>query len=168
MLTPRGVAELGKVLGRLKAQGLAVVFITHKLHEAISMGDRVSVLRQGHVVGRIEPDELRAKTPEELQDRIVSLMFGSEATQAAEVAELAERVESHQQRRRLPEVTVFELDDVRVDPLPGEIGVGGVSLAVRAGEIMGVANSRNFREIDRGLANLIYVVSSVMAKVRHS
>ena len=40
MLTPQGVAELAKVLARLKEQGQAVIFITHKLHEALSLGDR--------------------------------------------------------------------------------------------------------------------------------
>ena len=55
MLTPQGVAELEQILARLKGQGLAVIFITHKLHEAISMGDRVSVLSQGRLVGAIEP-----------------------------------------------------------------------------------------------------------------
>ena len=47
MLTPQGVAELEQILARLKEQGLAVIFITHKLHEAISIGDRVTVLSQG-------------------------------------------------------------------------------------------------------------------------
>ena len=44
MLTPRGVAELAAALERLKGHGLAVVLITHKLHEATGMGDRVTVL----------------------------------------------------------------------------------------------------------------------------
>ena len=38
MLTPQGVAELEQIIARLKGQGLAVVFITHKLYEAVSMG----------------------------------------------------------------------------------------------------------------------------------
>jgi ABC-type uncharacterized transport system ATPase subunit len=139
MLTTRGVEELAKVLGRLKAQGIAVVFITHKLHEATSIGDRVSILKQGRLVGRIEPEELRTKTPEELQERIVSLMFGGEAPQAAGVAELAERVEGHGPRRDVETVAALELADVTIDARPGEMGLAGASLEVRAGEIMGVA-----------------------------
>ena len=42
MLTPQGIAELQKVLLGLKASGLAIIFITHKLHEAIAIGDRVA------------------------------------------------------------------------------------------------------------------------------
>ncbi len=60
MLTPQGFAELGKVITRLKAEGLAVVFITHKLHEALALGDRVSILRQGRVVGSLDPERMRS------------------------------------------------------------------------------------------------------------
>jgi simple sugar transport system ATP-binding protein len=45
MLTPQGVAELQKVLRRLKETGIAVVFITHKLHEALAVADRITILR---------------------------------------------------------------------------------------------------------------------------
>ena len=79
MLTPQGVAELEQIVARLKEQGLAVIFITHKLHEAIAMGDRVSVLSQGRLVGAIEPEDLRSATHEELQERIIALMFGGQA-----------------------------------------------------------------------------------------
>ena len=47
MLTPQGIAELEKVLVGLKASGLAIIFITHKLHEATAIGDRVVVLKAG-------------------------------------------------------------------------------------------------------------------------
>src|SRR5690348_8337066 len=43
MLTPQGVAELANVLERLKQQGQVVIFITHKLHEALTLGDRISI-----------------------------------------------------------------------------------------------------------------------------
>ena len=55
MLTPQGIAELQEVLRGLKAEGLAIIFITHKLHEAIAIGDRVAVLKQGRVVGELGP-----------------------------------------------------------------------------------------------------------------
>ena len=62
MLTPQGIAELQKVLLGLKAAGLAIIFITHKLHEAIAIGDRVTILKQGRVVGALGPDDLRGVT----------------------------------------------------------------------------------------------------------
>ncbi len=139
MLTPQGVAELAHVLARLKRQGLAVVFITHKLHEAIAMADRISVLKQGRLVGSVEPEELRSSTPEELQRRIVALMFGEEELREAEVAELRGRLAGGRARRALPDEPILELDRVTVAPRPGEVGVHALSLDVRPGEIMGIA-----------------------------
>ena len=154
MLTPQGVEELAEVLYRLKGPGIAVIFITHKLHEAVSMADRVSILSQGRLVGAIEPDELRAKSAADLQDRIVSLMFGSLAPQAAEVAELSESVEGHRTRRVLPDEPALELEGVTVEPLPGEIGAHDVSLEVRPGEIMGLAgvDGNGQRELAEAIA----------------
>jgi simple sugar transport system ATP-binding protein len=154
MLTPQGVAELAKVLVRLKGQGLAVVFITHKLHEAISMADRVSILKQGRLVGAVEPAELSAKTPGELEERIVGLMFGGEARQAPDVPELLEHVEGHRPRRDLPAEPVLEFDEVTVEPRSGEIGVYGVSLEIRPGEILGVAgvDGNGQRELAEAIA----------------
>src|SRR5690606_16781496 len=51
MLTPSGIEQLGLLMGRLKRQGIAIVFITHKLSEAFAFGDRVSVLRRGRLIG---------------------------------------------------------------------------------------------------------------------
>src|SRR4029077_15773451 len=67
MLTPEGVGELQKVLVRLKEAGVALVFITHKLHEAISSGDPVTILRQGRVAGTLGEHELASRTQEQLQ-----------------------------------------------------------------------------------------------------
>ena len=70
MLTPAGVASSSRSSSASRPRA-SVIFITHKLHEAVSIGDRVSVLSQGRLVGAIEPDELHAASHEELQERIV-------------------------------------------------------------------------------------------------
>ena len=154
MLTPKGVAELEQIVARLKRQGLAVVFITHKLHEAISMGDRVAILSQGRLVGAIEPEELRSATHDELQERIIALMFGSHAPQPADVAELAAQVEWHRPRRALDAEPALELEGVTVEPRPGEIGAHDVSLQVLKGEIMGIAgvDGNGQRELAEAIA----------------
>ncbi len=59
MLTPQGVADLGRMMQRLKAQGVALILITHKLLEAYEFGDRISVLRLGRVAGAIEPQRFK-------------------------------------------------------------------------------------------------------------
>ena len=154
MLTPQGVEELAKVLVRLKQQGLAVVFITHKLHETIAMADRISVLRQGRLVGSIEPDELRTSTSGHLHERIVALMFRGETEEAAQVAELHERIEGRKRRRSLSPEPQLDLDRVSVEARPGEVGLHGVSLDIRMGEIMGIAgvDGNGQRELAEAIA----------------
>src|SRR5882762_8515047 len=96
MLTPQGVAELQKVLRRLKETGIAVVFITHKLHEALAVADRITILRAGRVIGSLIASELTTSSPEELQARIVQLMFGEEARAVADTAELQVDLEAEE------------------------------------------------------------------------
>ena len=154
MLTPQGVAELEQIVARLKEQGLAVIFITHKLHEAISMGDRVSVLSQGRLVGAIEPDELGSATHEELQERIIALMFGTQAEHAADVAELTDEVEWRVPKRVRDAERALELERVTVEPGAGEIGAYDVTLQVLKSEIMGIAgvDGNGQRELAEAIA----------------
>ena len=139
MLTPKGVAELAAAIGRVKEHGLAVVLITHKLHEATGMGDRVTVLKAGRVVGHLAPEDIAKRSDDELQDAIVAMMFGEQAAPEPELVELQTSVEGHRPRRALPDEAVLELEEVKVAPRGGELGVHGVSLQVRPGEIMGIA-----------------------------
>jgi len=141
MLTPQGVAELTKVLARLKEQGHAVIFITHKLHEALSLGDFISILRQGRLVGTIDGQALREKDQEELRADIVRIMFGEEARAVADVAELREDlsdVEGESPTAVLGDL-VLELRNVSAPGEGAELGIEDVSLDLRQGEILGVA-----------------------------
>jgi ABC-type uncharacterized transport system ATPase subunit len=170
MLTPQGVTELEQIVARLKGQGLAVIFITHKLHEAVSMGDRVSVLSQGRLVGAIEPGELRSASHEELQERIIALMFGSRARQVADVPELTDEVEWHRPRRVVDDEPALELEGVTVEPGPGEIGVYDVSLQVWKSEIMGVAgvDGNGQRELAEAIAGQRSVAAGDIRLFAHS
>jgi general nucleoside transport system ATP-binding protein len=142
MLTPQGIAELQKVLLQLKASGMAIIFITHKLHEAIAIGDRVVVLKQGRVVGSIGPETLRVASPHELQRQIVSMMFGEEGAAAAagaDVAELREDLSGTRTRRTLSVAPILELLDVSAAGERGQQGISSVTLSVRGSEILGIA-----------------------------
>ncbi|HEX6662060.1 MAG TPA: ABC transporter ATP-binding protein [Gaiellaceae bacterium] len=142
MLTPQGVAELANVLARLKKQGHAVIFITHKLHEALSLGDEISILRQGRLVGTIDRAALRSKSQEALRAEIVRVMFGDEARAVADLAELKEELDNVERMARVvaPEAeTVLELQGVSSAGEGSELGVEDVSLDLREGEILGVA-----------------------------
>ena len=142
MLTPQGVAELAKVLAQLKAQGQAVIFITHKLHEALSLGDEISILRQGRLVGTMHREALRSKSHEELRAEIVRIMFGEEARAVADLAELQEELDNVEGTARVVAAeaeTVLELQSVSSPAEGSELGVEDVSLGLREGEVLGVA-----------------------------
>jgi general nucleoside transport system ATP-binding protein len=144
MLTPQAVEELYKVLSRLKQNGLAIIFITHKLYEAAFLGDRISVLRRGQLIGTLDEPAVKAATPEDLERSIVEMMFGDSAGAVAGSAELkadigeAEAVEAGAPVPATAE-SVLELERVSVRGEGSEPGLDDVSLTLHLGEILGVA-----------------------------
>ena len=141
MLTPKGIEDLERVIVQLKQEGLAVIFITHKLHEAFTIGDCVSVLRQGRLEGTIDGRTMRAASAEELQRMVVDMMFPGEAESLANVAELRDVSELGGAGRKAKQgAPLLELDEVLVAGNRGEIGVEeGLSLTLHAGEVLGIA-----------------------------
>ena len=71
MLVPQEVDELFDNLRELKAEGLTVLFISHKLDEVLSVADRVTVIRQGTTVDTVLPQDVNAR-------QLAELMVGSE------------------------------------------------------------------------------------------
>jgi simple sugar transport system ATP-binding protein len=139
MLTPQAVRELQNVLERLKQHGLAIVFITHKLHEAVALGDRISVLRAGRVTGSIEGERIASSTAAELEAEIVRLMFGESLGATEEVAELRIGVEGH---RRAPQSTgelALQIEHAHARGDGSQPGIEDVSLTLHLGEVLGVA-----------------------------
>ena len=57
VLTPQETRGLFDVLRRMKQEGHAVIFISHKLDEVMTIADRVTVLRRGRVVGTVSIDK---------------------------------------------------------------------------------------------------------------
>jgi simple sugar transport system ATP-binding protein len=141
MLTPQGFAELEKVINRLKAQGLAVVFITHKLHEALALGDRVSILRQGRVVGSLGPERVRSTSHEVLRAEIIQIMFGEEAREVADAPELQDELPVRREAVTVSQSAdvLLELEGVSAPGVGTELGIDDVSLTLRAGQVLGVA-----------------------------
>jgi simple sugar transport system ATP-binding protein len=154
MLTPQGVTELQHVMQRLKDSGIAIVFITHKLHEAVEIGDRVSILKAGRRVGGLEPAEVRARTPEQLQSQIVDMMFGEGAAQLAGVAEMEVHAEPGVPDREVSSEEALEVIDVSIDGGQDEMNVDGISFAVHRGEIVGIAgvDGNGQRQLAQALA----------------
>ena len=57
VLTPQETRKLFKILRRMRDDGKAIIIITHKLHEVLSLSDRVSVLRKGEYIGTVNTKE---------------------------------------------------------------------------------------------------------------
>jgi simple sugar transport system ATP-binding protein len=133
MLTPKDAEKLGQLMRRLVAQGLAVIFITHKLNEAVAYGDRISVLRLGRKVGALGPDELKSLGPEAATKEIIRLMFGSNGNHAAETTRAAGSA------RPLVTATDPVLEILALEVDDDSVPVSGIELKIGAGEIVGIA-----------------------------
>jgi general nucleoside transport system ATP-binding protein len=120
VLTPQEAKELFGILRTLKQEGMAIVFISHKLNEVLDIADRVTVLRRGKMIDTLP-------TAGATRESLARLMVGREVLL---------RVEKTPPTPAEPVLTVenvYVLDD---RALPA---VQDVSFEVRAGEIVGIA-----------------------------
>ncbi len=120
VLTPQEADDLFGILRSLRAQGVSIIFISHKLREVLELADRVTVIRRGKVVGE-------AKTAGASQAMLAELMVGRQ------VALTVEKKAAHAAE------TVLGFDNLKVLDNRLQVAVDGASLEVRAGEILGVA-----------------------------
>ena len=123
VLAPQEVDRLFEGLIELRAQGLSVVIITHKLREARAIADRVSVLRGGRIVlGSVDPAQM---TDPELIEAMVGRTVPALAADRGPIA--------------TTDVPALSLVDVVVKSEDGATRLKGLTLDVRRGEILGVA-----------------------------
>jgi general nucleoside transport system ATP-binding protein len=120
VLTPQEVDELFATLRRLCQSGHALIFISHKLHEVMAISDRVTVLRDGRVVGRVATRDTNEK-------ELVRLMVGREV------------ITSWEKPLVPASATILHIEGLEVLGDKGVPALKGLSLDVRAGEIVGLA-----------------------------
>ena len=113
-LSHREVERLFGIIGELKAQGIGIIYISHRMDEVERLADRVTVLRDGRWVGDLEVGEFD-------RDRVIRMMVGRSLEQEfpkvkAEVGEVLLRATGLERGRR----------------------VRGVSLVLRRGEVVGL------------------------------
>src|ERR1044071_6773493 len=124
-LTEREVEGLFRIVADLKARGLSIIYVTHRLHEVEQICDRVTVLRDGRRVGGGNVGELKI-------DDFVKMMVGRSSTQ------LFPRLGGH--RTTGPIVIKVQGVSRDRDPTnPHATLLKDVSIDVRAGEILGLA-----------------------------
>ena len=119
VLTEKEAEALLDSIRSMSQKGIAVIFITHRLHEILSVCDKVVVMRDGYVVKDVPAKETNVT-------EITKWMVGRNVNTAANV-----------DIRELPDAkTIMSIRKLWVD-MPGEI-VRNVSLDVKEGEILGI------------------------------
>ncbi|QZX98667.1 ABC transporter ATP-binding protein [Halobaculum rubrum] len=120
VLTPQEVDDLFEVLEELTDAGKTVIFITHKLGEALEAADEVTVLRDGRNVGSVE-------TAGTTREELAELMVGREVVLETEMSP------------GTPGETALSVEDVTALDDRDVVAVDDVSFAVREGEVFGIA-----------------------------
>ena len=120
VLTPQEAEQLFLTISSLAGQGKSIIFITHKLKEVFQIANRITVLRNGRVVGTTVPAETS-----ELE--LASMMVGREVILTVDKGAAQ------------PGKTVLRVEELRAMDDRWAVAVDGVSLEVRAGEVLGVA-----------------------------
>ncbi len=139
VLTPQETRGLFKFIRDFAASGNAVVFISHKLDEVMEICDRMSVMRDGKMIGMVTREETD-------QRKLANMMVGREVLLQVD----KEPAEPKDVQLELKNVTV--IDEIKNKPI-----VDDVSFAVRAGEIVGIAGIEG-----NGQTELVELIAGLM------
>lgn len=144
VLTPQEVNDLFVTLRKMVADGHALIFISHKLHEVLAISDRVTVLRDGRVTGS-------RPTREVTRQELVKMMVGREVKPLTPQPLQAGPVR-------------LQLTGLRAMGDRGTEVLRGVDLELRAGEIVGLAgvSGNGQRELAECLAGLRKVTAGTI------
>jgi ABC-type sugar transport system ATPase subunit len=142
-LGPADVARLFRIMGELRDQGVAIIFVSHRYREVLAICDRATVLRNGRVVGDVECGRATV-------EHLVELTLGQKA----------ETVFRRNWRAAEPGEPVLVVRDLEVGAR-----VRGVDLELRRGEIVGVCGllGSGQNELARALAGDLPDVSGTVA-----
>ena len=137
VLTPQETQKLFAVLRRMREDGKTIIIITHKLHEVLSLSDRVSVLRKGEYIGTVN-------TAETNESELTEMMVGK-------------KVELNIERSE-PQNTVDRLcvENISCINRQGATVLDNISFTARSGEILGIAGiaGSGQRELLEAIAGL--------------
>jgi ribose transport system ATP-binding protein len=115
-ISDREIERLFDLIRKLRGEGIAIIYISHRMREVFEIGDRITVLRDGANVASLRPSETT-------MDELVRLMVGREVDTTYR-SRFCDR----------PGESVLE-----VKGLDTKSGVRGANLTLRAGEIVGLA-----------------------------
>lgn len=137
VLTPQETDKLFKVIRKMRDDGKSIIIITHKLHEVLSLSDRVSVLRKGEYIGTV-------KTSETNESELTEMMVGK-------------KIELNIKREDPVDPTLrLEVKNLTCLDTEGVVKLNNVSFEVNSGEILGIAgiSGSGQRELLESIAGL--------------
>lgn len=142
VLTPQETQKLFAILRRMRDDNKAIIIITHKLHEVLSLSDRVSVLRKGEYIGTVE-------TASTSEAELTEMMVGKHISLNIERSE----PENAQDRLVVNDLMCINREGVKV--------LDDVSFTARSGEILGIAGiaGSGQRELLEAIAGLQHLNS---------
>lgn len=137
VLTPQETQKLFNVLRKMREDGKSIIIITHKLHEVLSLSDKVAVLRKGEYVGTVET----AKTNE---SELTEMMVGKKVSLNIDRSEPQNTTE----RLVVKNLNCVDREGVKV--------LNDVSFTAYSGEILGIAGiaGSGQRELLEAIAGL--------------
>jgi ABC-type uncharacterized transport system ATPase subunit len=120
VLTPQEADQLFKIMHSLSESGKSIIFITHKLREVLDIADRITVIREGKVIGTTTPKKAS-------KAKLASMMVGREVVLEVE------------KTKAKPADLTMRVENLKVLDDRNHLTVTDVSFDVYAGEILGVA-----------------------------
>lgn len=139
VLTPAEADQLFRILDRLRDEGKTIILITHKLREIMEITNTVSVMRRGEMTATVKTTETNpAHLAELMVGRKVLLQVDKEPAKTGD--------------------TILSVENLQVTDEAGVLRLKGISLEVRAGEILGIAGVAG-----NGQSELLGVLGGMMA-----
>ena len=137
VLTPQETQHLFKVLRNMRDDGKAIIIITHKLHEVLSLSDKVAVLRKGEYIGTVE-------TATTNEAELTEMMVGKKISLNIERSE----PQNVQDRLIIKDLECIDRDGVKI--------LDDITFTARSGEILGIAGiaGSGQRELLEAIAGL--------------
>nr|WP_317856390.1 ABC transporter ATP-binding protein [Chakrabartyella piscis] len=145
VLTVQETKKLFDVLRQMKADGHAVIIITHKLNEVLEISDRVAILRKGEYITTVE-------TAETSEQELTELMVGRK---------IDLNIDRPEVEKSLP---LLEIRNLQIQNDEGAIAIDKVNFYIRGGEILGVAGIAGCgqKELCEAIAGLRPIIDGQM------
>ncbi len=130
VLSPAEIKDLFHTLQSLRTAGKSIVLITHNLNEALSISDRITIMRSGKKAAELSGNILKAMDTQTASNKILEIMFETVPEPPAETSQNV-----------FADETVLELKQVGALNSQGVDGLKRISFSIAKGEIVGITGA---------------------------